>query len=469
MTAKLIFPRDFAWGAATSAYQIEGAHDADGKGESIWDRFCRADGKIRNGDSGDVACDHYNRWEADIALMKRIGLQTYRFSIAWTRILPDGRGKVNQKGLDFYKRLTDALLGAGIRPAATLYHWDLPQALQDEGGWTNRAVAEAMADYADVVTRELGRGRDEIMWTTHNEPAVAAYIGHWFGVMAPGIEDAAAALQASHHLLLSHGLSMAAIRANCPKSDAGVVLDVHYTSPRDDSPEAYELYRRADGMARRWFLDPVFGRGYPSDMLDDWLANGYVGGRDLGVIKAGDEEIIGAPLDYIGLNYYFSDIAVEADHPQTRRKSPGAAKPPLAAGIPAPTAADERTDMGWNIDPEGLFAVLCRVHFDYRPKAIYITENGCSYGDAPDAQGEIKDARRVSYLKRHLAQAHRAIQEGVPLKGYYVWSLLDNFEWAEGMAQRFGIVWVDFETQERILKESGRWYRDAIAANGFDL
>lgn len=455
MSAQLKFPEGFLWGAATSSYQIEGAHDADGKGESIWDTFCRRQGVIRDGDTGDVACDHYNRWPEDVAMMRQLGLNTYRLSLSWPRILPEGTGKVNAKGLDFYRRLLDALLEAGITPSVTLYHWDLPQALQDSGGWTQRATAQAMADYADVVTRELGSGREGMKWTTHNEPAISSLLGHLLGVMAPGTADPAAALSASHHILLSHGLCMQAIRANCPHSEAGIVLNVQETLPTDAGTEAYQRYRRLDGLMHRWFLDPVFGRGYPQDMLQEWRLTGGVSRQATEVIRDGDEAIIGAPIDCIGINYYMRHYAEQGD-----------AGAPFGMGLPRVSEEVEHTEMGWEVYPEGLFNVLCRIQFDYRPKAIYITENGCSYSDAPDAGGRIRDERRRSYVARHLAQVHRAIQAGVPVKGYYLWSLMDNFEWAHGYAQRFGIVWVDFQTQQRILKDSALWYKQVIAANG---
>ena len=457
MSTKLLFPKDFLWGAATAAYQIEGAHDVDGRGESIWDRFSHTPGKVRNGDTGDVACNHYNLWEEDLALMRTMGLKSYRFSLAWPRILPRGRGTVNQKGLDFYRRLLEALLEADIIPSVTLFHWDLPQVLQDEGGWAVRSTAEALGEYADVVTGELGKiGGANIRWTTLNEPAVAALLGNLWGAHAPGIKDGSTALKASHHMLLGHGFAMQMIRKNCPGAEAGIVQVAQEIVPNGANGVDYDRYRVADGLWHRWFLDPVFGRGYPHDVREEWFRTGGADAKAAEVIKDGDEKIIGAPIDYIGVNYYSRQFA-----------GAGPAGAPFGMGQAKIPESSEQTDFGWEVYPEGLFNVLTRIQFHYRPKAIYITENGCSYGYVPDATGRIRDARRISYYEHHLAQVHRAIQAGVSVKGYYAWSLMDNFEWGEGYAQRFGIVWVDFKTQQRTFKDSAYWYKDVIATNGF--
>jgi beta-glucosidase len=453
MANKIIFPENFLWGAATAAYQIEGAWNKHGKGESIWDRFAHTPGNILNGDTGDVADDHYRLWKKDIALMKRIGLQAYRFSVAWTRILPAGRGRVNQKGLDFYSRLVDGLLEAGIVPFVTLYHWDLPQALQDEGGWMARSTAEAFADYANVVSRSLG---DRVQhWITHNEPAVVTWLGHEDGVHAPGIRNSADAVRVSHHLLLSHGWAVSLIRRNSPAGEVGITLNINWRTAASNSAADLRLAREHDGKWFRWFADPLYGRGYPSDMVEYFTRQGALP-HGLDFVQPGDMDAIAAPTDFIGLNYYMREI-LRADasfnDPQTV--------------FPNPQTPEHWTEMGWENYPEGLTGILCRVYFEYQPPKLYITENGASYSTPPDENGNVPDELRTRYLRAHFAAAHRAIQAGVPLAGYFVWSLLDNFEWAYGYSQRFGIVWVDYETQQRILKDSAKWYRTVIRKNGF--
>lgn len=440
------FPTNFLWGAATAAYQIEGAWNADGKGESIWDRFAHTPGKVRNADTGDVACDHYHRWAEDIALMRALGLRAYRLSIAWTRILPDGHGRINQAGLDFYQRLVDGLLAANITPFITLYHWDLPQSLQDEGGWTARATAEAFAEYADVVTGVLG---DRVRhWITHNEPWCASFLGHQTGEHAPGLTSWPAAITAAHHLLLGHGWAVPAIRRNVPDAQVGLVNILSPAYPASPSPADAEAARRYDGYFNRWFLDPLYGRDYPADMVRDY-ARYFPDG--LTFVHPDDMAAIAAPTDFLGVNYYSRYIA--------RADTPANLPPTLI-----PSA--ERTEMGWEVCAEPLFDVLMRLHLTYQPRAFYITENGCSFGDAPDSAGRIRDERRIHYLQRHFAQAERALALGVPLKGYFVWSLMDNFEWAHGYAQRFGLTWVDYATGQRLPKDSAHWYRQVIAHNG---
>ncbi len=443
----LTFPDNFLWGTATSAYQIEGAWREDGKGESIWDRFSHTPGKIKDGATGDTACDHYHRWPEDIDLMVSLGLQAYRFSLSWPRILPQGRGAVNQAGLDFYDRLVDGLLAAGIRPFITLYHWDLPQALQDEGGWENRATADAFAQYAAIVSQRLGdRAQD---WITHNEPWVAAFIGHAFGGHAPGKTSWPAALRAAHHLLLSHGLAVPLIRQNSPGAQVGVTLNLTVADPANpDDPADWDAARRMDGFVNRWFLGPLYGRRYPADMTAGY-EQAFPG--SLNFIQPGDMAAIAAPTDFLGVNYY-NRAVVRA----------GSGLIPDQVKI----AASPYTDMGWEVHPDSLYQLLNRLHYDYRPRRLYITENGASYGDAPDENGRIADTRRLDFLRGHFAAAHRAIRQGVPLAGYFVWSLMDNFEWGEGYEQRFGLVWVDFTTQERLPKDSALWYRDVIARNG---
>ncbi|MEP0804725.1 MAG: beta-glucosidase [Chloroflexota bacterium] len=453
MANKIIFPENFLWGAATAAYQIEGAWNKHGKGESIWDRFAHTPGNILNGDTGNVADDHYRLWKKDIALMKRIGLQAYRFSVAWTRILPGGRGRVNQKGLDFYSRLVDGLLEAGIVPFVTLYHWDLPQALQDEGGWMARSTAEAFADYANVVSRSLG---DRVQhWITHNEPAVVTWLGHEDGVHAPGIRNSADAVRVSHHLLLSHGWAVPLIRRNSPAAEVGITLNINWRMAASNSAADLRLAREHDGKWFRWFADPLYGRGYPSDMVEYFTRQGALP-HGLDFVQPGDMDAIATPTDFIGLNYYMREI-LRADasfnDPQTV--------------FPNPQTPEHWTEMGWENYPEGLTGILCRVYFEYQPPKLYITENGASYSTPPDENGNVPDELRTRYLRAHFAAAHRAIQAGVPLAGYFVWSLLDNFEWAYGYSQRFGIVWVDYQTQQRILKDSAKWYRTVIRKNSF--
>lgn len=430
-------PAEFLWGTATASFQIEGATAEDGRGESIWDRFCATPGKITNGDSGEPACDHYHRYREDVALMKQIRLGAYRFSIAWPRILPEGTGGVNEKGLDFYDRLVDELLGAGIRPFVTLYHWDLPQVLQERwAGWAGRDTAEAFAQYADVVSRRLGdRVHD---WITLNEPWVVAWIGHAWGRHAPGLREPALALQVAHHLLLGHGLAVPVLRRNSPDARVGITLNLApiHSLTESDADRAAAL--AADAGANRLFLDPIFRGAYPRELLDQypgWPAT-----------RAGDFDLITTPLDFLGINYYTRWI-IQAD--------PNGANP---EGQMARLDGVERTAMDWEVYPEGLYELLLRVHNDYAPPALYITENGAAFDDVMAPDGTIHDTHRQRYLEAHFAQAGRAIDAGVPLKGYFVWSLLDNFEWAEGYTKRFGVVYVDYATQQRTIKDSGHWY-----------
>lgn len=447
----LHFPKGFLWGSATSAYQIEGAWNEDGRGESIWDRFAHTPGRILNGDTGDVACDFYHRYREDIALMKELGLQAFRFSISWTRVMPEGRGEVNQAGLDFYNRVVDTLLEAGLKPVINLFHWELPQALQDDGGWSARASAEAFGEYANVVSRTLG---DRVkMWVTQNELTNASLIGYQQGDHAPGLQDWRLALQAAHHLMLAHGLAVQALRANLPDGEVGTVLDPIPAEPASPEPGDYAAYRWFDGYHNRWFMDPLFGRGYPADVMEEHNRRGHLPGTGLDVIRAGDMKVIGEPLDFFGLNYY-------------RRAVVGQISPD-SQGFPEPTKTpDERhTEMGWEIYATGLFDLILHTHLEYRPVKIYITENGASYSDAPGPDGRVRDKRRISYLRDHLAAVHRAIAAGAPVAGYLAWSFMDNFEWSLGYSQRFGLVWVDFKTQQRIPKDSAYWYRDVIRSN----
>lgn len=453
MTNFLSFPEKFHWGVATSSYQIEGARFADGKGESIWDRFSHTPGKVLNGDHGDVACDHYHRWEDDIQLIRSMGVKNYRFSISWPRILPEGRGAVNQGGLDFYSRLVDGLLAAGITPFVTLYHWDLPQALEDEGGWPVRSTAEAFVEYTDAVTRHLG---DRVKsWITHNEPAVVAWNGYDSGEHAPGIKDLNKAIKTSHHLLLSHGWALPVIRANSPDSEVGITLNINWSMPASNSRYDRDGMRINDGKWSRWFADPIYGRGYPADMVEHFTTLGALP-NGLDFVHPGDMDVAATPFDFQGVNYYNRSV-VRDDRPDNDPQSV----------FPAPKTPENWTAIGWENYPDGLFGVLCRLHFEYQAPKIYITENGASYPDGPGPDGQVHDVHRVRYLKTHFNAMHRALEVGVPLAGYFLWTLMDNFEWAWGYTQRFGITWVDFETQERILKDSALWYSAGVKHNRF--
>jgi beta-glucosidase len=438
------FPENFVWGVATSAYQIEGAWKEDGKGESIWDRFCHTPGNIENGDTGDVACDHYHRWREDVTLMASLGIPAYRFSISWPRILPSGKGKVNQAGLDFYNALVDGLLEAGIEPYITLYHWDLPQALQDRGGWPARDTAKAFAEYTHVVTRHLGdRVRN---WMTLNEPHVSAFVGYLQGRHAPGHKDMDEMIAASHHLLLAHGLGVAALRANVPDANAGIVLNlypVHTASPSEADEEAAQM---VDGAVNRWYLDPVSGRGYPEDVVDNF-------GRKMDFVFEGDLEKIAAPLDFLGINYYFRIIARSEEIPE-RENAPRTLSP-----------SNDMTETGWEIYPHGLYEILDRIRREYTFPSLVITENGAALDDHLDTSGKVDDPDRIRFVGSHLRAAARAIQDGIPLRGYFHWTFTDNFEWGHGFSKRFGLVYTDYETLERIPKSSAYWYRDVISKN----
>jgi beta-glucosidase len=435
------------WGAATAAYQIEGAWGVGGKGESIWDRFSHTPGKIDNGDTGDVACDHYHRWPEDIELMKALGLKAYRFSISWPRVLPKGLGEVNQAGLDFYNRLVDGFLEAGIEPYITLYHWDLPQQLQDEGGWPVRMIVHTFTEFADVVSRSLG---DRVKnWITLNEPHVSAFIGYQEGRHAPGHKDLHEAIAASHHLLLSHGRAVPIIRANSPDSQIGMALNVSPAVPASPSLADRQAAYFHDGRVNRWFFDPLAGRGYPYDIRKAYKT-------DMDIVQPGDLDEIAAPLDFIGINYYFREIY----------RSKAVLEEENLPRVVFHTG--ETTEMGWEVYAEGIYDILGRLHFDYGFPAIYITENGAAFKDSVNTDGQVEDPERLSYIKRHLKQVQRAIECGIPVKGYFAWSLLDNFEWAFGFSKRFGLIYVDYETQQRIPKASAKWYAHMIRENAID-
>jgi beta-glucosidase len=428
------FPSDFVWGAATAAYQVEGAATEDGRGESIWDRFSATPGKVVNGDTGAVACDTYHRYAEDIGLMRSLGIGAFRLSVAWPRILPEGRGRVNQAGLDFYDRLVDDSLANGLDPYVTLYHWDLPQVLEDRGGWPARETVEAFTEYTEVVVSRLG---DRVRhWITQNEPWVASWLGYGLGLHAPGRKSDSDALAAGHHIRVAHGRAAEVLRREAPASEVGIAIDLVPMYPFSDNEADVEAAHREDGFRNRWFLEPVLGRGYPEDMLERY-------DEILPTIEDGDMDTIAAPLDFLGINYYTRSVV---------RASVGE--------VPAEGA--EHTEMGWEVYPDGLYRLLVHLQTVYEPPELYITENGAAFADARE-NGRVADSRRVSYLEGHLDAVVAAIAEGVPVRGYFLWSLLDNFEWAFGYSRRFGIVYVDFDTLERVPKDSFTWYRDFIA------
>jgi beta-glucosidase len=454
------FLEGFLWGAATAAYQIEGATDEDGRGRSIWDAFSHTPGKVYRGDTGDTACDHYHRLDEDLDLMAELGLKAYRFSVAWPRIQPEGRGPANEGGLDFYRRLVDGLRERGIEPMLTLYHWDLPQALEDQyGGWTSRETSERFAEYAGIV---YGALKDEVRyWITLNEPWVSAWMGHGYGVHAPGHADPAKALSVTHHLLLGHGLALGAMRAAGDPGDnqLGVTLNLHPAVAARDRDADREAARRVDGQANRLYLDPLFRGTYPEDIVSFYRERGVDGPP----VRDGDLEKISAPVDFLGVNYYFRHHV---------RDDPDGGPPEMpfsdlrARGI-VPHAA-EKTAMGWPVEPEGLTQILVRLKDEYGNPPLYVTENGRAVHDYVDPEGNVKDEERISYLDAHFRAAREAMERGADLRGYMVWSLLDNFEWAEGYSKRFGLVFVEYGTQRRIPKASARWYAGVIERNGLN-
>jgi len=434
------FPSNFLWGAATASYQIEGAWNEDGKGESIWDRFSHTPGKVTNGDTGDVACDHYHRYLDDIAIMRQLGLKAYRFSVSWPRVVPAGRGIINPRGLDFYDRLVDALLAANIEPFLTLYHWDLPQALQDQGGWENRDAGHAFADYAALMVKRLG---DRVTyWTTFNEPGVIAFDGNLSGEHAPGNQDARITFQVAHNLMVAHGLAVQAIRAANPSLLVGIVLNEWGADPASNDPADIAAANVAWERSETHFLDPIFKGHYPLAVHD-------IVGNDMPKIRDGDMALISQKLDYLGINFYSRNLIA-------------------ATGTIDPVPGSEYTDMGWEVCAPALRRLLNRLHKEYRLPPIYITENGAAFPDEVSPDGCVHDERRLDYLKNHFIQTRLAMQDGVDVRGYFVWSLFDNFEWGHGFTKRFGIVRVDYETQQRIIKDSGRWYSQVIAANSVE-
>ena len=435
------FPQDFVWGAATASYQIEGAATQDGRGESVWDRFCATPGKVRNGDTGAVACDFYHRYSDDIALRRELAIAAFRFSVAWPRVIPSGRGAVNPKGLDFYDRLVDELLGNGITPFVTLFHWDTPQPLEDAGGWPVRETVDAFTEYVAAVADRLG---DRVRhWITHNEPWVVSWVGHGWGHHAPGRTSDADALATAHHLLLSHGQAVQILRERSPGADVGITLNLDFVYAETDDDEDAAAAAWVDGFHNRWFLDPIFRGAYPEDMAETW--------RDiLPEIRDGDLETIAQPIDFLGVNNYTSPlVAADTDGQRSRIVR---------------RADVDRTDMGWEIVPGGLRDMLLRVSRDYAPKAIYVTENGAAFPDVRGHDGSVGDPERQGYLEGYIGAVAEAVASGAPLRGYFAWSLLDNFEWAWGYWKRFGLIFIDYATLERVPKGSVYWYRDLIAA-----
>ncbi|OWQ86984.1 beta-glucosidase [Roseateles aquatilis] len=429
------FPADFVWGVATSAFQIEGAADADGKGPSIWDSFCRQPGVIADGSDGDVACGHYDRLEQDLDMIRDLGVDAYRFSVSWPRVRPTGDGDWNEPGLVFYERLVDGLIARGIKPYLTLNHWDLPQALQDVGGWGNRATVERFVEYAVGIAKRLGGKVASI--ATHNEPWVMAQLGHETGVFAPGIKDRRIAAQVSHHLLVSHGLAVTAMRALGVTAPLGIVLNLAPMVPATDSAADRAKARLEDGKLRRWYMDPLFKGGYPRDVLDDL-------GHAAPYVEAGDMALIQVPIDFVGVNYYSRGM-ISADGSWDAK----------AGGL-------ELTDMGWEVYPQGLTDLLVGLHRDYAVKRLYVTENGGAFKDPIGADGRVHDEDRTRYLDTHIAAVGEALRQGAPMGGYMVWSLMDNFEWASGYEKRFGIVHVDYATLARTPKDSAVAYRDFV-------
>ena len=426
-----LFGPDFVWGVATSAFQIEGAAREDGKGLSIWDRFCEQPGRIADGSNGDVACDSYHRWQEDLALIAGLGVDAYRFSVSWPRVRPGGQGAWNDKGLDYYERLVDGLLERGVKPYLTLNHWDLPDELQAGGGWANRDTVHRFVEYAQGVARRLGNRVAAI--TTHNEPWVIAHLGHEAGNFAPGIQDRAVAAQVSHHLLLSHGLALQALRADGCTSRLGIVLNLSPVAPTSADEADRAAARLEDGKLRRWYMDPLFRGHYPADVLEHL-------GADAPRVQAGDLAAIGTTMDFLGINYYSRTVVGAA----------GRWDKHLSGRV--------HTAMGWEVYPEGLTELLVTLDREYPLPALYVTENGAAFDDEL-RDGQVHDAARTDYIARHIDAVADAMAQGVPMAGYMVWSLLDNFEWASGYEKRFGIVHVDYATGQRTLKDSALWYR----------
>lgn len=445
------FPEDFIWGAAAASYQIEGAYNEDGKGESIWDRFTDQEGNILNGDTGDVACDHYHKYKNDVQLIKNIGLDSYRFSISWPRIFPKGTGKINQKGLDFYKGLINELLKNGIKPLPTLYHWDLPQVLQDRGGWSNRDTAKYFQEYAMRIIDQFEIVIDQ--WITHNEPWVVSFLGHALGQHAPGEQDYQTALQVLHHLLLSHGMVVKSFKEEEFAGKIGITVNLGDFHPASDSKKDLAATWRQDNFINKIVLDPLFRAKYPQDLFDFFEKN--IGEIE---IKADDMSIISYPMDFLGINYYSRNIIKDAEEEN------------ILETKEVKVDDSQYTEMGWEVYPQGIYNVLERVNNEYSELPLYITENGAAFPDKLTENGKVDDQDRINYLREHIKKAHQAVQDGIPLKGYYVWSIMDNFEWAYGYSKRFGLIFVDYkDNQKRYLKESAKWYKKVIERNGLKV
>jgi beta-glucosidase len=441
---KVQFPAGFSWGTATASYQVEGAWNEDGRGESVWDRFSHTEGKILNGDTGDVACDEYHRYKEDVAIMKELGMRGYRFSIAWPRVFPNGTGTVNQKGLDYYSRLVDELLANGITPFPTLFHWDLPQALQDAGGWANRDIIDQFATYAETCVSALG---DRVKnWMVFNEPWCFTFLGTLFGIHAPGFRDADHCMKATHVVNLAHAAALKAMRATGKPDAVGTAFSMTSCYPASDSAEDKAAAERQHAFVNTWFLDPLVKSAYPLAYVDQEKTLRRMD------IRPGDMEQMRSKLDFIGINLYQRTIvaASEQDRNMGTRQVPG----------PGP-----RTAFGWEVWPAALYQMIKRIDADYGRPPIYVTENGCSYATAPGADGRVHDQERIDFYDGYIGQVARAIDEGCDVRGYYAWTLLDNFEWATGFSQRFGLTYTDFETQKRTIKDSGYWFRDLIARN----
>ena len=450
-SSEIVFPKNFFWGAATAAYQIEGAWKEDGKGESIWDRFAHTPGRIKNGDTGDVACDSYHRQREDIALVRSLNLNSYRFSISWPRVQPAGSGSANSKGVDYYSRLVDALLEARVRPFVTLYHWDLPQTLDDAGGWPNRDTASRFADYVDLVARALGDRVSD--WLLFNEPLTFTYEGYLDGTHAPGRVSLLDFLRACHTVNLAQGAGFRALKATRPTARVGTAFLMSWCEPATNSEEDRLAAERAHAVTNLWFLEPALKGRYPEALT--FLPETAMG------IKSADMDKMRAPLDFIGINYYYRTIA-SAPGAMERISHPQQWLFPvkMTGGQQGP-----KTDIGWEIWPQALYDIVMRITRDFNRPEIEITESGCAYNDAPDAKGAIRDVRRIEYYRQHLQALAHAVADGADLRGYHAWSLLDNFEWAEGFSQRFGLTYVDFKTQQRTIKESGRWYAKVAQEN----
>lgn len=446
--SQLRFPPDFLWGVATSAQQIEGGASEGGRGASIWDHFAATAGAIGDGSRPDRTCDSYRLWRDDIDLMRWLGVGAYRFSTSWSRLMPAGTGRPNAQGLDHYDRLVDALLAAGIVPFITLNHWDLPQALQERGGWANRDTARAFVDYAATVVSRLG---DRVVhWVTHNEPWCIAHLGHHEGCHAPGHRDPQEALRVGHHLLLSHGWAVPEIRRLAPSAQVGIVLIFSPAHPASGTLDDRDAARRYDGFFNRWYLDPLLRGEYPPDAVSDAIEEGRWPTGKAAFVAAGDLQAIAAPLDFLGVNYYSRTVLAAGTDGRPR-------------AIPQ-ASPEELTEMGWEVYPAGLTEVLLRLTNEYRVPRLYVTENGAAFADPPSQEGRIADPRRVAYLHDHLAAVYAAIAVGAPVRGMFVWSLLDNWEWGHGFEKRFGLYAVDHATSARRPKDSAYWYRDAIAA-----